>query len=70
MNGAWVVGARLVRTVNRLGAVWKQVSCRKRNATRGHLLPIPEGMIATVGLVDRVEVDRGGKRPVIVTAGV
>jgi hypothetical protein len=54
MNGEWVAGARLVRTVNRLGAVRKQVSCRKKIGTGEYLLPIPEGMIAVVEVVDRV----------------
>lgn len=41
------------RTVDRLGAVWERISCRTRIATDRYLLPIPEGMIAVVRLVDR-----------------
>jgi hypothetical protein len=41
------------RTVDRLGAVWERVSYRARVATGRYLLPIPEGMIAVVRLVDR-----------------
>lgn len=47
--------ARTVRTVNRLGAVWEQVSYRRTMAAHRYLLPIPEGMIADVYLVDIVE---------------
>lgn len=46
--------AGTVRTVNRLGAVWEQVSYRSRVEAHSYLLPIPEGMIANVCLVDRV----------------
>lgn len=46
--------ARTVRTVNRLGAVWEQLSYRNRLEAHSYLLPIPEGMIATVYLVDCV----------------
>ena len=62
--GVWLEGVRDMsgerekrteRTVNRLSAVWKQISHRKTVAADSDLLPIPEGMIAAVYLVDRME---------------